>query len=47
MLLPVLPPYKFFLDDKLDHNGAPIKSPDPANIADADAFEELAQWKTN
>jgi len=41
-MTPMLPPYKKFLVDELDHNGTPVKSPDPANIADADAFEELA-----
>jgi len=43
----MLPPYKIFLDDKLDHDGAPIESPDPADIADADAFEELEQNDTS
>jgi len=38
----MLPPYKKFLVDKLDHNGTPVESPDPADIADTDAFEELA-----
>jgi len=48
----------FFLDgNELDHNGAPIEyanpanitneAPDPANIANADAFEELAQNNQN
>ena len=56
---PVLPSYNFFLDggDELDHDGAPIEygdpaditneAPDPADIADADAFEELAQNNHN
>ena len=30
-------------DDELDLNGAPTESPDPADIANADAFKELAQ----
>jgi len=30
-------------DVELDHDGAPFEPPDPADIADADAFEELAQ----
>jgi len=34
--------YKKFLVDKLDHDGTPVKSPDPADIADTNAFEELA-----
>jgi len=38
----MLPPYKNFVVDELDHNGTPVQSPDPADIADADAFEELA-----
>ena len=37
MLPPTLPSYENFLgDDELDHDGAPIVTPDPANIADAD-----------
>jgi len=40
---PRLPPYKKFIDDELDHDGTPVGSLDPADIADADAFEELAQ----
>ena len=43
----MLPPYEIFLDDKLDHDGAPIESPDPADIADADTFEELEQNDTS
>ena len=44
MLLPVLLSYEKNTDDnELDHDGARIESPDPADIADADAFEELAQ----
>ena len=46
ILPPVLPPYEIFLDDELDHNGAPIESPDPADIADIDAFEKLEQNDT-
>ena len=57
MLPPTLLSYKIFLDgDGLDHDGAPIEyddpanvtdeAPDPADIADADAFEELAQNNT-
>ena len=57
MLPPALPSYKIFLDgDGLDHDGTPIKyddpadvadeAPDPADIANADAFEELAQNNT-
>jgi len=57
MLPPTLLSYKKNLDgDGLDHNGAPIEyddpadvadeAPDPANIADTDAFEELAQNNT-
>jgi hypothetical protein len=43
-LLPDLPSYEKIADgDELDHDGAPIESPDPADIADADAFEELGQ----
>jgi len=38
----MLPPYIKFLVDELDHDGTPVESPDPADIADADAFEELA-----
>ena len=41
-MLPMLPPYENFLVDKLDHDGTPVKFPDPADIADTDAFEELA-----
>jgi len=41
---PMSPPYeKFVGGDELDHDGAPIETPDPADIADADTFEELAQ----
>ena len=41
----MLPSHKNFLGgDELDHDGIPpIIAPDPADIADADAFEELAQ----
>ena len=46
MSLPLLLPYNFFLDNELDYDGAPIEFPNPANIADADAFEELAQNDT-
>ena len=41
-MLPGLPPYKFFIDGELDYNGTPVGSLDPADIADADAFEQLA-----
>jgi len=39
---PMLLPYENFVVDKLDHDGTPVQSPDPADIADTDAFEELA-----
>ena len=43
-MLPVPPSYEKIADDvELDHDGAPSESPDPADIADADAFEELTQ----
>ena len=35
-------PYENFVVDELDYNGTPVETPDPADIADADAFEELA-----
>jgi len=41
-MLPGLPPYKFFIDGELDYDGTPVGSLDPADIADADAFEQLA-----
>ena len=44
MLPPIPPSYeKIADDDELDHDGAPFDSPDPADITNADAFEELGQ----
>jgi hypothetical protein len=40
---PMVPPYEKNLDDELVHDGTPDESQDPADIADADAFEELGQ----
>jgi hypothetical protein len=45
----VLPSYEKIADgrDELDLDGALNESPDPADVADADAFEELAQNNQN